>query len=197
MDLVLENIGRNQLASPSGIVQTALDLSKTNVSPFVASVEELRESLVLQIATLSAAGKDTKLLRERYSQLTTTLTKAREKIEEVQRAQIAPDEEGLREVLAELLGFTKTLPGELKKTSLSLVDQGAAFKSLKQIGEEYADFTTSLTQTNTNFSRSMQLTKDAIDSVTGAMAEGNQDQAFLKVFQEAEGGEDALGTGQS
>ena len=171
----------------------SLDLSNTNIEEFVGSLQELRTGLVLQIATLSAAGKDTKLLRDRYEELTTTLFSTEEKLREVQKAQLGdPDKEGLITLLKTLLGLSKALPEELKKTSAGLVDQGAAFKSLKQIGEEYADFTSSLQQTNTEFSRSMQITKDAIDSVTGAMAEGKQDQSFLKVFQDAEGGEAVL-----
>jgi len=193
LDLILDGISKNTFASAgSYLPKTALDLSNTNIEPFIESVENLREGLVLQIATLQAAGQNTSGLRKKYETLTNTLFAAQEKIREVQKAQTTPDEEGLRDVLADLLKITRLLPAELEQSSVGLTDQGAAFKSLVRIGEEYADFTSSLAQTNTHFSRSMQITKDAIDSVKGALAEGKGTQAFLSVFDEAEGGEAIL-----
>lgn len=169
-----------------------LDLSNTNIEEYIGSVEELRGALVRQISILSAAGKDTEGLRKKYKTLTDALFAAKEKIEEVQRAQIKPDEQGLQQVLDTLIATARALPGALKESSVGLTDQSAAFSSFIQIGEEYRAFQASLIQTNTTYAQSLKITQDAIDSVTGALAGGDQNQRFLNFADEVKGGQDIL-----
>lgn len=171
---------------------TKLDFSNTNIEEFVGSLVELKTSVELQREVLQRAGKDTTELDTAYKELSTRVLAFQKAIKSARAGTGNLTSKGFTTNAENLLEFVLKLPALLKKSNTALVDQGAAFKSLKQIGEEYADFTSSLQQTNTEFSRSMQITKNAIDSVTGAMAKGSQDQAFLKVFQDAEGGEAVL-----
>ncbi|MAC71692.1 MAG: hypothetical protein CMP84_16010 [Gammaproteobacteria bacterium] len=169
-----------------------LDFSNTNIQEFVGSLAELKTSIELQRDILQRAGKDTTELDTAYNQLSTRVLAFQNAIKSARAGTGNLTSEDFKTNAENLLEFVIKLPALLKTSNTALVDQGAAFKSLKQIGEEYADFTSSLVQTNTEFSRSMDITKNALDSVTGAMADGNQDESFLKVFQDTEGGEAVL-----
>ena len=187
--LIIGDVRRSVGSQRRGI---GIEFDEENLENFVGAARAAGESLQLQIKALKQAGKDTSGLEQKFEELNTAVNNFEKAADAASAGRFKGSLEDFQERAGAVESALSSLEPTTKKATAGLVDQGAAFKSLTQIGEEYRDFTASLAQTGSTFERSLTITKNAIDSVTGALGKGDPDAPFLKVFQEDKGGADIL-----